>query len=117
MWCNQVYFAREGSPCGVSMAGRRLKLRSDWEQVKIEVMQAVIRAKFAPGRPEAHLLLSTGNAKLVEGTLWHDDFWGVDLEEPGRPGANRLGELLEGQRILLKEGVSPVPRFPKYGWL
>lgn len=82
--------------------GRSIRLRSDWESHRLTHMRKVIRAKFARGRQEAEVLLSTGDAKLVEGTLWHDDFWGVDLEEPGRPGANHLGKVLMTRRAQLR---------------
>jgi predicted NAD-dependent protein-ADP-ribosyltransferase YbiA (DUF1768 family) len=84
--------------------------------VKDQVMKAIIQAKFDRGRIEAEVLVATGKAILVEGTLWHDSYWGVDLEKPGRPGENRLGKLLMEQRALLQQGITPIPELPVYGW-
>jgi len=57
--------------------GRTIKLRPDWEEVKIEVMYKLLQQKFAPGTLLAFKLVSTGNANLVEGNKWGDVFWGV----------------------------------------
>jgi len=45
--------------------GNELELRSDWEQVKFDVMRDLLRQKFSiPGFREA--LLETGNEEIVE---------------------------------------------------
>ena len=72
--------------------GRRVDLRADWEQVKLEVMRRVVRAKFAQHPDLARRLLATGDAELREGNSWHDVYWGVDMRT-GR-GANHLGRIL-----------------------
>lgn len=83
--------------------GRHCKLREDWEVVKLDVMAAVVRAKFTLDRFEGNALLNTGTALLIEGTYWGDDVWGVDLE--GDPttswGSNWLGTLLMARRAEL----------------
>ena len=76
--------------CGqAKRTGQRLKLRDDWEQVKVEVMLDLQRQKYAvPYLREK--LLATGDAELVEGNTWGDRFWGVC----GDTGLNWLGRLL-----------------------
>lgn len=69
--------------------GRRVKLRSDWEQIKDQVMLDLLRLKFAMPL-YANSLLSTGTAVLIEGNTWGDTYWGVCQ---GR-GQNKLGQLL-----------------------
>lgn len=70
-------------------AGRGLPPRSDWEDVKLDVMLQLLRKKFH--KPElADLLLATGEAVLIEGNTWGDQYWGVSN---GR-GQNHLGRLL-----------------------
>jgi hypothetical protein len=60
-------------------------MRPDWEEAtagsqdsaltKIAVMKYLIRQKFTI--PElAIMLISTGDAELIEGNTWHDNFWG-----------------------------------------
>jgi ribA/ribD-fused uncharacterized protein len=70
-------------------AGRRLKIRPDWEEVKIPIMRDLLREKFKQLKFK-ELLLSTGNEELVEGNWWGDTFWGVCKGE----GQNWLGKLL-----------------------
>ena len=54
---------------------RKQKLRRDWESVKVGVMRAAVMAKFTQHEELRALLLSTGDAKLVEHTE-NDDYWG-----------------------------------------
>jgi ribA/ribD-fused uncharacterized protein len=76
--------------------GRRLTPRPDWDEVKVAVMRDLVRQKFN-GRPALKkLLLATGEAELVEGNTWHDNFWG-DCRCPRcaeSTGLNWLGRLL-----------------------
>jgi ribA/ribD-fused uncharacterized protein len=70
--------------------GRAIKhLRLDWEQVKLDVMLTLLRAKFQNVNL-VRQLLATGGANLVEGNTWNDHFWGVCNGE----GKNHLGRLL-----------------------
>lgn len=80
--------------------GRRVKLRPDWEKVKDSVMLDILRAKFARESNLAKLLLDTGDAPLVEGNCWHDNYWGACRCEKcfGKEHLNRLGTLLEKVR-------------------
>lgn len=82
-------FQSRMSPSQAKAQGQRLELRSDWEQVKLEVMLACLRSKFDVG-PLRQALLDTGEAELVEGNTWGDRFWGVCRGE----GENHLGRLL-----------------------
>lgn len=80
--------------------GRQVKLRPDWEQVKTRVMEEIVRAKFTQNPDLAELLLSTGDAELIEGTTWGDTCWGIDLRT-GK-GENRLGKILMKVRAELR---------------
>ncbi|KIG14846.1 GTP cyclohydrolase II [Enhygromyxa salina] len=78
-------------PGPAAKLGRRLPgLRSDWEQVKEAVMLDALRAKFDQHPRLARLLLSTGDAELVEHTR-NDSYWADGGDGSGR---NRLGVLL-----------------------
>jgi hypothetical protein len=81
---------RECSTAGhVKRLGRKLPLRSDWEEVKLAVMEDLVRQKFTD--PELRrLLLETGEQELVEGNHWGDTFWGVC----DGVGLNHLGRIL-----------------------
>ncbi|MFY0565754.1 NADAR family protein [Archangium lansingense] len=78
---------------------RSKKLRRDWESVKVAVMREALRAKFTQHPELRELLLSTGEAKLVEHTE-NDDYWGDGGD--GR-GKNMLGRLLVELREALRE--------------
>lgn len=70
--------------------GRRVNLRTDWEDVKIDIMADIVKAKFTQNENLRAALINTDNAKLIEGNNWGDVFWGVDNGE----GKNELGNIL-----------------------
>ena len=74
-------------------AGRTVKLRKDWEEVKLEVMTEILELKYGVAEYR-ELLLATGEWVLVEGNNWHDYFWGVC----GGQGENWLGRILMAER-------------------
>ena len=82
------------TPGKAKRLGRKVSLRKDWEDIKEEVMLTGLRHKFS--NPELRKkLLATGNEELIEGTTWHDNYWGIcDCEACSGQGKNRLGKLL-----------------------
>ena len=76
--------------------GRKVDLRVDWEDVKISLMEGIVRAKYEQHPELAARLLETGNKPLFEGNYWHDLFWGVDMKT-GK-GRNELGRILMALR-------------------
>lgn len=90
---NKDFFAVRGcnTPGQAKKMGREIRIREDWSRIKDGIMLQVLRAKFSvPEMKEK--LLATGDAQLVEGNTWGDDYWGVILTT-GK-GRNRLGKLL-----------------------
>jgi N-glycosidase YbiA len=76
-------------------------LRADWERVKEDVMREALQAKFTQHPALRTLLLSTGEASLIEHTP-NDRYWADGGDGSGR---NRLGALLvELRDQLRKEG-------------
>src|SRR5262245_44630735 len=47
---------------------RKRPLRPDWESVKLDVMREAVRAKFSQHEELRDILLSTGDAEIVEHT-------------------------------------------------
>lgn len=72
--------------------GRRVQLRPDWEDVKVGLMEEIVRAKFTQHPELARQLLATGDKILVEGNRWGDTCWGVDTRTG--QGENHLGKIL-----------------------
>lgn len=81
------------TPGQAKRLGRKVTLRPDWEQAKLDVMRVVLRMKFRNDGLRAKLL-ATGDATLTEGNVWHDNFWGVCTCPKCRGGQNHLGRLL-----------------------
>lgn len=81
--------------------GRTIKLRADWDQVKLQIMTDLVRQKFSTS-PLKDKLLATGDAELIEGNTWNDRFWGVCN---GR-GLNHLGRILMDVRAGLESTQS-----------
>lgn len=79
-------------PAEAKSRGRQISLRPDWEEVKLGIMEEIVRAKFTQNHALRQQLLDTGDRELREGNSWHDTFWGVDLRT-GK-GENHLGKIL-----------------------
>lgn len=77
------------TPGQAKRAGAKLPLRSDWEEIKVDIMESILFAKFEVPIL-AKMLTSTEPAHLIEGNNWGDTFWG---EADGK-GENILGKLL-----------------------
>lgn len=77
---------------------RSLPLRSDWESVKDNVMRTAVLAKFIQNDDCCEMLLSTGNATLVEHTK-NDSYW---ADGGNGNGKNMLGKILMEVREVLK---------------
>lgn len=74
--------------------GKRLKLREDWDDVKLGIMRELLNLKFQDEKL-ALKLIATGDAMLVEGNHWHDNYWGsCTCEKCAGKGQNHLGKLL-----------------------
>jgi ribA/ribD-fused uncharacterized protein len=92
--------AAVAAPGSAKRLGRRVRLRSDWEQIKVGLMRDLLRQKFG-NLDLAERLLATGAAELIEGNSWNDTFWGVC----GGRGRNMLGQLLMEIRDEIRGGA------------
>jgi ribA/ribD-fused uncharacterized protein len=66
------------------------KRRSDWQEVKVDIMTELIRAKVSQNQDVKECLLKTGSKKIIENSPW-DKFWGVGED---KSGLNKMGEIL-----------------------
>ena len=77
---------------------RALPLRSDWNQVKDNVMRKAVLQKFTAHTDIREILLSTGNQVLVENSPI-DYYWGCGKDGSGQ---NKLGQILVEVREILR---------------
>ena len=77
-------------------------LVENWDDIKVKVMKKCLIQKFNTF-PLKQKLLATENQNIVEGTEWHDTFWGVDLKLNPNYGENMLGRLIMSIRSKLKK--------------
>lgn len=96
--------AQAPTPGKAKRMGRRVVLRPDWEEVKVDVMREGLYRKFADEQL-ADWLLETDDQELVEGNWWHDNTWGncICAKCKNIPGKNMLGKLLMEVRSAIKE--------------
>jgi len=78
------------TPTLAKRLGRKVNLRSDWENVKVGIMKELVKCKFDHNPELKEKLLETGDRLLIEGNTWNDTFWGVCKGK----GKNTLGEIL-----------------------
>lgn len=89
------------SPAEAKKVGKNgVKLRRDWENIKIWYMRDVLLAKFTQNEHLKEKLLATGEKYLEETNWWGDTFWGVCK---GR-GKNELGAMLMAVRDEIRNG-------------
>lgn len=70
------------------------KIRDDWDNIKVELMQDILLQKFSQNEHCKQLLIMTGNKMLIENSP-RDPFWGYPL--------NMLGKTLMNVRKILSE--------------
>lgn len=95
--CREL-IAKMPNPARVKQFGKIVKVRRDWDDVKLDVMLWGVREKFKHTDLK-DLLLSTGDEELVEGNTWNDTYWGICRGE----GQNNLGKILMKVRMELRQ--------------
>lgn len=92
------------SPGQVKRFGKNVKLRNDWEQVKVSIMKDLLREKFKNSYLRQKLI-ATRDSVIEEGNYWHDKFWGICPPGSG-DGQNILGKLImEVREEIKKEAI------------
>ena len=78
------------TPNESKILGNKVKLRDNWEDVKVDVMEYCLRSKFDQNPELKEKLIQTGDLHLEESNTWGDKYWGTVNGE----GQNNLGKLL-----------------------
>lgn len=74
-----------------------ISIRSDWSEVKLDIMDGLLRQKFSKNSELADKLIDTGDVQIIEGNDWGDTYWGVC----NGLGKNYLGKLLMNIRYFI----------------
>jgi N-glycosidase YbiA len=77
------------SPAIAKKIGQKVKIRSDWNDIRLDIMKWAVTEKFK-NEELSDLLLSTDDKELIEGNYWNDTFWGICNGK----GKNNLGKIL-----------------------
>ncbi len=85
------------TPGTAKRLGRTVTIRPDWNEVRLFIMEDLVRQKFSQ-EPARSQLLATGDDYLEETNRWNDTFWGVC----NGTGQNHLGKILMKVRDNLK---------------
>lgn len=78
------------APADAKRLGRRVKVRADWETVKLDIMYRLVFEKFTNHKNLGRKLIDTGSRELIEDNTWGDTYWGVCRGQ----GNNHLGRVL-----------------------
>ena len=91
---------------------RKLPIRKDWEDIKLQVMLEVLILKFTQ-HPNLKKQLLDIEGPIVEYNYWKDTFWGYDINL--KKGKNYLGKLLMLIRDAWKANRTPsLKDMPEY---
>ena len=74
---------------------KTIQIRNDWKEIRLNVMETVVRIKFR--NPELlKRLKETTPHELIEGNCWHDNYWGNCTCQKCKniEGENNLGKIL-----------------------
>lgn len=86
-------FSMLKNPVQAKRLGRKVKLRDDWEEVKLDIMTEIVSQKFLQHPHLIEMLLQTGDEELVEGNKW---------DVCKGKGENHLGKILMKIRDVYK---------------
>jgi len=92
------FIVSQASADQAKKAGRYVSIRPDWDQVRLPIMEALVREKFIRHQDLRKKLLATDDTHLEETNHWGDTFWGVCKGI----GENHLGKILIKIRSELK---------------
>ncbi len=72
-----------------------------WDEIKLNIMYKILKAKVEQHPYVKHKLLQTGNRYLIEDS-WRDDYWGWG---PNKDGQNMLGLIWMNVRDEIRKGI------------
>ena len=94
----RLFTDRKLTPAQAKHLGNSIKIRNDWDNVRVDMMYKVVLEKFIQNEYLAILLDETGEKYLEETNYWKDVFWG----KCGGVGENNLGIVLMSVRDFIR---------------
>jgi ribA/ribD-fused uncharacterized protein len=83
-------------PSQAKKYGKSVTLRPNWQDVRLDIMEVLVRQKFQLPGFKSQLLKIDGD--IIESNRWHDQFWGdcwcTYYVECRTPGQNHMGKIL-----------------------
>ena len=80
-------------------------IRSNWQEVKLQIMEEILRAKLSQHKYVQRKLLESGDREIIKDSP-RDEFWG---RGENWDGANHLGKLW----MKLRAELEPAPEAPR----
>jgi ribA/ribD-fused uncharacterized protein len=99
---NSLEHATKCSLCAPNISkrlGKICKQRKDWLDIRMKVMYDLTMLKYKHVE-FAIQLINIGEQEIVEGNMWHDNFWGNCMcpKCSGFKGENNLGKIIMNVR-------------------
>ena len=96
------------TPGEAKRLGKKVQIKANWEDIKLSVMEGLLRQKFVPLTDLSTMLVQSRFRELIEGNTWGDVYWGVCNGK----GKNHLGKLLMRIRSEMIPPWGFVEKFP-----
>lgn len=97
-WGSGEYFekCKNISAVEAKKLGKFARLSEDWYDMNKYFMYCLVYDKFTRNPELREKLIATGDAIIVEGNTWHDNFWGdcKCTKCQNKIGQNHLGKIL-----------------------
>lgn len=87
----RYYFSTLTDPVLAKRSGKVIKIRDDWDSIKLKIMSEIVWEKFNQNKDLQDKLLQTENMQLFHGNYHGDFYWGCDQQQYGN---NYLGKIL-----------------------
>lgn len=91
----KIKISKIKSPSEVKRLGRETDLVENWNNIKLSIMEEIVRIKFSDEVMKSQLLATNGK-DLYEGNWWHDNFYGYCICDKcgDKIKNNHLGNIL-----------------------
>lgn len=92
---DKLIFSQMPTPAIAKRHGAIIRRIDDFDEIKLGIMENLIRIKFNNNNRLKELLISTGDKYIIENNTWHDNFFGSCVcKKCGDTGLNNLGKIL-----------------------